>query len=557
MKKHFKNTSAVVLFLAFLFMIIFTIPAFAESGDITASGPTDGSGHYPFRVDSSATIRTGYNTTDTHTIGSYGLHIEGISEYDGNAFFDAGATVAGTATIGTLNMVGNIALGDGQTFTMGASSDAVLQWDGTNNRFLITLGAGSNVLRLETGSLNVGNGAPTISQASGESLYVEKTGEIAGILYPLGGIQSADGSNTFTIKDGSGHVAYTCSGGAKNFLITANTVAITGNGTVSGTLIVTGKITANGGIDAVGAVAVTGSITATGNGSTGGTFTSTGKITGNGGVDSVGDVVVTGSNLVSGNQTVGGTSSVTGTSTVTTMEINGQANVNGGGLILFDDSTPAVFGTDGDAEVLWNNTSGYLNFSPAQNYFTGATSAASVVSRGSGDFGGNITLENDETISNSTQDQFTFANGNGTVLTAGTNVVATGDIEAAGGYKMAFGFSQANVDASWTNSVINIQGETGNLLQEYTMPYAGSILAEAVAANVALTTGTITFEVTKNGTGTGLTVVMSDAGAYGYTTQAKDLDLFAAGDRIGMRLTSDAAVNPNTCDFQISVIVEM
>lgn len=80
----------------------------------------------------------------------------------------------------------------------------------------------------------------------------------------------------------------TVSGGTKS-----DSLQVTGNETVGGTLTVTGKTTVNGGIEVTN-VAKVNSLEVTGNGTVGGTFTVTGKLTANGSIEIKGSQVVSG-----------------------------------------------------------------------------------------------------------------------------------------------------------------------------------------------------------------------------------------------------------------------
>jgi hypothetical protein len=78
-----------------------------------------------------------------------------------------------------------------------------------------------------------------------------------------------------------------------------------------------------------------------------------------------------------------------------------------------------------------------------------------------------------------------------------------------------------------------------------------------VYSNAARTAGTLTVEVTINGTGTGLTAVLDGSNTQtSMATQAKDTDAFGAGSRIGVKLTTDASWAPVTADITVEVLLE-
>lgn len=90
------------------------------------------------------------------------------------------------------------------------------------------------------------------------------------------------------------------------------------------------------------------------------------------------------------------------------------------------------------------------------------------------------------------------------------------------------------------------------------MPRAGSIVGISIAMRTARTGGSLTAEVFKNGTATGMTVAIDGTNTqYHYATQASGLDTFNAGDRIDVRATA-ASYTPNGSSdtFECSVLVQ-
>jgi len=121
--------------------------------------------------------------------------------------------------------------------------------------------------------------------------------------------------------------------------------------------------------------------------------------------------------------------------------------------------------------------------------------------------------------------------------------------------ELAFDFMQGDVAAGQTTIQLDVLGLAGNT--EFLLPYGGSILAIAVAANTPRTAGTLTVDVTVNGAATGLQAVLDGVNTqYHYTTQAKDLDTFNGGDRLGVEITTTAGWLPVTADIVVTVIIE-
>lgn len=123
----------------------------------------------------------------------------------------------------------------------------------------------------------------------------------------------------------------------------------------------------------------------------------------------------------------------------------------------------------------------------------------------------------------------------------------------AGGFKQSFGFFQDDVAASQTSVALS----NGMSTRGYAAPRAGSVLAIVVKSNDARTAGTLTVEVTKNGTGIGLTAVLDGTNSTSkVTTQDKDTDAFVVGDDIGVDITTDGSWAPTTADINVTVEVE-
>lgn len=140
------------------------------------------------------------------------------------------------------------------------------------------------------------------------------------------------------------------------------------------------------------------------------------------------------------------------------------------------------------------------------------------------------------------------------------DVVSTADLDAGGGYRQSFDiWFQDDVAASQSAVALARIGDAvwaamdGKLI----MPRAGSVTGICVKSNDARTAGTLTVEVTKNGAGIGLTAVLDGSNTtFKATTQAKDTDTLAAGDEIGVTITTDGDWAPTTADIRVCVEVE-
>lgn len=120
---------------------------------------------------------------------------------------------------------------------------------------------------------------------------------------------------------------------------------------------------------------------------------------------------------------------------------------------------------------------------------------------------------------------------------------------------VAFAFQQTDVAASQSAVAMDVLGLAGNT--EYTMPYSGSVVAVSIASNAARTGGTATVDVTINGTVTGLQAALDGTNTqYHYASQGPDADRFSAGDRLGVKITTDGSWAPTTADVVVVVVVE-
>ncbi len=117
------------------------------------------------------------------------------------------------------------------------------------------------------------------------------------------------------------------------------------------------------------------------------------------------------------------------------------------------------------------------------------------------------------------------------------------------------GFGENNLAASLTNSQLYRQVQGDQIQLPVVVSFDGSVVGISVAASEARTAGTATFEVFINDVATGLTVVLNVTNTqYFYSSQALGLDTFVAGDRIDVRVTTDASWAPVTSDVEASVI---
>lgn len=95
------------------------------------------------------------------------------------------------------------------------------------------------------------------------------------------------------------------------------------------------------------------------------------------------------------------------------------------------------------------------------------------------------------------------------------------------------------------------------LFDDYQVIRSGSVVGLNVRFNAVLAAGSATAEVTVNGVGTGLTVVVTAPASSGRATQLPEIDNFAAGDLIGVTLLTAAGFLPSgSLDVECSVEID-
>ena len=116
-------------------------------------------------------------------------------------------------------------------------------------------------------------------------------------------------------------------------------------------------------------------------------------------------------------------------------------------------------------------------------------------------------------------------------------------------------WAQNQVPASQATTAMS--GQSSQLYDDFQMARGGSITGINLRFNGALTAGTATARVTKNGTAGTLLVTISSGGTSGRSTQLSGIDSFSAGDRLGIKLETNGAFAPLTLDVEASLEVEL
>lgn len=124
-----------------------------------------------------------------------------------------------------------------------------------------------------------------------------------------------------------------------------------------------------------------------------------------------------------------------------------------------------------------------------------------------------------------------------------------------GGFRHAVGnWEQQNVPVSQASVALKLNADNAEIV----LPYAGSIMAISVAATEARSAGTLTVKPTINGTEKAISAVLNATNTqFKHTTQAKDTETFVAGDRLGVKITTDSTWAPTTSDIIVTIWLEM
>lgn len=152
--------------------------------------------------------------------------------------------------------------------------------------------------------------------------------------------------------------------------------------------------------------------------------------------------------------------------------------------------------------------------------------------------------------------------------TSSMSLTLSGDIIAAGGYKVAYTFAHPNYSVVGSSDVqAPIAGSgpatinaTGPL---YVIPgYAGSIISVSIVSNTAITATAVHAEAIRwdgtTGQATGLTAVIGSGLAQttrATATQARGTDIFTASEGVGCRFTRTAGSTPTNAMIACIVTV--
>jgi hypothetical protein len=116
-------------------------------------------------------------------------------------------------------------------------------------------------------------------------------------------------------------------------------------------------------------------------------------------------------------------------------------------------------------------------------------------------------------------------------------------------------WERASVAASLTDDVV--EAAVSSLFDTIKMDFAGSIVSLVTQLSDVVTAGTLTVSVTKNGSAVFSGAHTSGANSSGGVfTQDEAVDEFAAGDLIGIKITTTADYEPATLDLRCLIGVK-
>jgi hypothetical protein len=114
---------------------------------------------------------------------------------------------------------------------------------------------------------------------------------------------------------------------------------------------------------------------------------------------------------------------------------------------------------------------------------------------------------------------------------------------------------QDNVADSQSGVALPYQSETAAALKETVRMRKGEILGVAWNVNAAITAGVATVKPTVDGTQVGEAVSVVHATAVSGFTMFATPVAYAQGAKIGVKITTDANVDPNTSELGVEVLV--
>lgn len=125
-----------------------------------------------------------------------------------------------------------------------------------------------------------------------------------------------------------------------------------------------------------------------------------------------------------------------------------------------------------------------------------------------------------------------------------------------GGMLVALGpFVNLNLTTNMAGTVHDLAAISG-AEDTFTVPRTGSIIGVSCSVSTHITAGTVSVRVTVNGTTKFTSVNAATSVLQWSTTQAKDTDLLAAGDRVGCLITTSASLTPANNDLTSFIWIE-
>jgi hypothetical protein len=115
-------------------------------------------------------------------------------------------------------------------------------------------------------------------------------------------------------------------------------------------------------------------------------------------------------------------------------------------------------------------------------------------------------------------------------------------------------FFQANVAADQTDAQIK---DASGQVEGLSMAFAGEVLAVSVDLSAAATAGSLAVGVTKGGTEAAATVQTLTTAAAATKAFPRGTMTFAAGDKLGVEITTSATWDGTTADLVVTVLVAL
>lgn len=144
-----------------------------------------------------------------------------------------------------------------------------------------------------------------------------------------------------------------------------------------------------------------------------------------------------------------------------------------------------------------------------------------------------------------------------TTLNAPGNIVAVGDLTAAGGFRQTIGGWLLNSVANMLTAQQIGMFSSINLQNQWVACRPGSVTGFSIIITVAAAGGDLTADIYLNGNPSGITLLIVNGTTQNFAIYAKDFLPFSAGDKLDVRVTTPVGWTAVLGYFSAFIEVEM